>query len=105
MKTQNTFSILFWINASRAKNNEADLFARITVNQKRVNISLKRKVSIESWDKSKSRLKGNGQEARALNNYIDQTQAAIFKAYQDLVSENKLITSQVIKARYLGIDQ
>jgi len=58
MKTQNTFSILFWINASRAKNNEADLFARITVNQKRVNISLKRKVSIESWDKSKSRLKG-----------------------------------------------
>ena len=71
MKTQNTFSILIWINASRSKNNEADLFARITVNQKRVNISLKRKVSIDSWDKSKSKIKGNSQEARVINNYID----------------------------------
>lgn len=105
MKTQNTFSILIWINASRAKNNEADLFARITVNQKRVNISLKRKVSIDSWDKSKSKIKGNSQEARVINNYIDQTQSALFKVYQDLVSERKLITAEVIKARFLGTDQ
>ncbi|WP_372746965.1 site-specific integrase [Lutibacter sp.] len=105
MKTQNTFSILIWINASRAKNNEADLFARITVNQKRVNISLKRKVPLESWDKSKSKIKGNSQEARVINNYIDQTQAAIFKAYQELVTERKLITAEAIKARFLGTDQ
>ncbi|UMB52453.1 site-specific integrase [Lutibacter sp. A64] len=105
MKTQNTFSILIWINASRAKNNEADLFARITVNQKRVNISLKRKVLLESWDKSKSKIKGNSQEARVINNYIDQTQASIFKAYQELVNERKLITAEAIKARFLGTDQ
>lgn len=59
MKTSTTFSILFWINASRAKNNEAEIFARITVNQKRTNISLKRKIDIDSWCKSKSRAKGN----------------------------------------------
>jgi integrase len=105
MKTQNTFSILIWINASRAKNNEAVLFARITVNQKRVNISLKRKVPVESWDKSKSKIKGNSQEARVINNYIDQTQSALFKAYQDLVTERKLITAEAIKARFLGTDQ
>lgn len=105
MKTQNTFSILIWINASRSKNNEAVLFARITVNQKRVNISLKRKVPVESWDKSKSKIKGNSQEARVINNYIDQTQSALFKAYQELVNERKLITAEAIKARFLGTDQ
>lgn len=48
MKTSTTFSILIWINASRAKNDEAEIFARITVNQKRTNISLKRKINVES---------------------------------------------------------
>ena len=44
MKTEHTFSILIWINASRAKDNEAEIFARVTVNQKRANISLKQKI-------------------------------------------------------------
>lgn len=105
MKTTTTFAILIWINASRAKNNEAELFARITVNQKRVNISLKRKVNIESWDKAKSRVKGTSQEARIINGYIDQTQTALFQAYQDLKAERKIVTSQAIKSRFLGIDQ
>ncbi|WP_456424580.1 hypothetical protein [Lutibacter sp.] len=30
MKTTTTFSILIWINASRAKNNEAEIYARVT---------------------------------------------------------------------------
>lgn len=66
---------------------------------------MKRKVSIDSWDKSKSKIKGNSQEARVINNYIDQTQCTLFKVYQDLVSERKLITAEVIKARFLGTDQ
>lgn len=105
MKTKNTFSILIWINAARAKNNEAILFARITVNLKRVNISLKRKVPVDLWDKSKSRVKGNSPEARLINNYIAQTQAALFNAYQELVTERKLITAEAIKSRFFGTDQ
>ncbi|SNR78816.1 Phage integrase SAM-like domain-containing protein [Lutibacter agarilyticus] len=58
MKTSSTFSILIWINASRAKNNVAEIFARVTVNQKRANISLKRKIDINFWDKNKSKAKG-----------------------------------------------
>ncbi|MGY8911511.1 MAG: hypothetical protein ACKVIG_16855, partial [Flavobacteriales bacterium] len=41
MQSQNTFSLLFWVNASRAKNNIVSVYARITVNGKRANISLK----------------------------------------------------------------
>ncbi|NEW79874.1 MAG: site-specific integrase [Gelidibacter sp.] len=105
MKTSSTFSILIWINASRAKNNEAEIFARITVNQKRANISLKRKIDIDSWNKSKGRAKGNTQEARILNQYLDQVQAKFFESYQDLRAEDKLITAEIIKARFLGEDK
>ena len=50
MGSSTTFSILIWINSSRAKNNAAELYARITVNSKRVNISLKKKIDINTTD-------------------------------------------------------
>lgn len=105
MKTTITFSILIWINSSRAKDNQAQIFARVTVNQRRVNISLKKKVNIDSWDKAKSRVKGTGQDARILNGYIEQSQAALFQAYQDLKAERKMITAEAVKSRFLGTDQ
>lgn len=104
MKTSSTFSILIWINTSRVKNNEAAIFARITVNQKRTNISLHRKINIDSWVSSKSRAKGNSKEARNLNQYLDQIQSEIFQSYADLRLEGILITAKAIKARFLGLD-
>ncbi|WP_083191633.1 Arm DNA-binding domain-containing protein [Formosa haliotis] len=50
MKTSTTFSILFWVDFSRAKKEHASIYARITVNGKRTTISLKRKVLITDWD-------------------------------------------------------
>jgi len=64
MKTSTTFSILFWLKQSKAKNGEAPLYARITVNGKRAEISLKRKIKITNWNSSKNCVKGTNQEAR-----------------------------------------
>ena len=105
MKTSTTFSILIWINASRAKNNEAELFARITVNQKRTNISLKRKINISAWDKSKSKLKGNSENARKQNLFIEQVKSKLHNIQLDLNNKEELITSQLIKSIYLGEGQ
>ncbi len=102
MKTNNPFHILIWINASRAKNDEAEIYARITVNQKRANISLKRKIAINSWDKSKSKAKGNSSEARTINLHLEQVRSKLFKIYQDLSIKEKLITAQLIKSTFLG---
>ncbi len=105
MKTSKTFSILFWINASRAKNNEAEIYARVTVDRKRVNISLKRKVNVNLWDVKKKRVKGHTTSAKQINNYLDQTYAKLFQVYQDLKYKGELITAQLIKANYNGEDE
>ncbi len=105
MKTSATFSILFWINTSRTKENQAELYARITVNQKRVNFSLKRKAEINSWNKYKSRVKPSDPNATLTNRYLNQVQNQLFQCYQELKAENQLITPQAIKARYFGEDQ
>lgn len=105
MKTSKTFSILFWINASRAKNNEAEIYARVTVDRKRVNISLKRKINIDLWDITKKRVKGRTTSAKQINNYLDQTYSKLFQTYQNLKYKDKLITAQLIKANYNGEDE
>ena len=46
MKSSTTFLILIWINSPRAIDIQAELYARVTINQKRTNIGLKRKIDI-----------------------------------------------------------
>ncbi len=104
MQHSRTFSILFWINTSRTKNGEAKIYARVTVNQKRVNISLKYDVLVNTWDKNKSRVRGNSEKTRIINYYLDQVYSKLFKCYQELNAEEKLITAHAIKNRFLGID-
>ncbi|WP_242206523.1 site-specific integrase [Aestuariivivens insulae] len=105
MKTTSTLGILLWADFARAKDNQASIYARITVNGKRATLSLKRKVPVSDWDAHRGRARGTNQNARKLNNYLEQVNSDLFKCYQDLKAERKLITSNAIKARYLGDDE
>lgn len=102
MRNTNTFSILFWTDRKNMKDGQALLYARITVDGKRVNLSLKRKIDVSLWDAKKKRAKGTSSEARQINLYLDQTHTQLFQCYQDLKFKGELITAQLIKAGYGG---
>ncbi|MHB0753819.1 site-specific integrase [Polaribacter sp. M15] len=104
MQSQINFTLSFWVNATRIKNNEVSVYGRITVNGKRANISLQRKVILSEWDSKRGRAKGNKQESRLLNRYLDQVKNRIYIAYDELIKEKAFICSQSIKARFLGED-
>ncbi|SFB91794.1 Site-specific recombinase XerD [Algibacter lectus] len=104
MQSQTTFTLSFWVNATRVKNNQVSVFARVTVNGKRSNISLQRKVILSEWDSNKGRARGNKQESRLLNRYLDLVKNRIYEAHDQLVKEKTFICSQSIKARFLGED-
>ncbi len=105
MRTSSTFSILFWIYAKRIKNNQAPLYARITVDRKKLNISLKRRVDIQKWNPKKQRVNGNSEKARAINQYLDEVYSNLFQCYQELRTEDRQITPQAIKSKFLGDDK
>ena len=105
MRTSSTFSILYWIYTQRAdQNNCSNIYARITVNSKKVNISLKQKVNVDLWNSQRQKVKGNGQVSRMINLYLDEVKSEIVQCYRDLKSEIRVVTPQLIKARYLGED-
>ncbi len=104
MKTPNTFSVLFWLKLASTKNGKAPLYARITVNGKRSELSLKRKLAIADWDSTKNRLKGLSDETKLVNNYLKHVNSQLFESYQKFKSEKKLVTSSIIKAHFLGAE-
>ena|SRR5690606_1447512 len=104
MKSRATFSLAFWAHTSRVINELVPIYARITVNGKRSNISLHRRIPLNSWDSNKGGMKGYSQQSKAFNKYLQQIRARIYECYESLLSEDKLITSDLIKSRFLGED-
>ncbi len=102
MRTLSTFSILFWVYSQRAKNNLAIVYARITLNGRKLNISLKRKVDVSLWDSKKQRVSGKNPKCKELNQFLDQEQSKLFQCYQELRMEGKVLSPETIKSRYFG---
>ena len=100
-----TFSVLFFTRKLNRNKTELSIYARITVNGKCSEMSLKRKSLVNSWDASKGRVRGTSSKARNLNSYLDQVYSKLMDAQKKLLDKDSLITADKIKASYLGLDE
>lgn len=105
MKSRNTFGIQFVLRLPKNKIDEmATVYARITVNGRRTEISLKSKISIKNWDEGKGRAKGKREEIVKLNSHMEQVRSLIFDCYNQLIQQSKPVSIEAVKALYLGED-
>lgn len=106
MKSTNTFGIQFIIRIPKnEKATEATVYARITVNGRRSEISLKKKIDPKFWDEGKGRAKGKRDESAGLNNYIERIRSIIADGYHNLIQERKPINVDSVKALFTGHDE
>lgn len=105
MHTSRTFSIHFWLNLAKEKDGLAPIYARVTVDGKRAEISLQRRTSVTYWDTKSKKSKARTPEGKALNIYLDQAYAKLLVCHKQLSSDFKLVTSKGIKARFVGQDE
>ncbi|WP_417371671.1 phage integrase SAM-like domain and Arm DNA-binding domain-containing protein [Gelidibacter japonicus] len=105
MQTNTTFAVIFYTRKSRSNANELNIFARITVNQKRSEISLKRCTLLREWDSNKNRARGSSYKTKVLNTYLDQVYSHLLDCHRQLLEEGKIVTANAVKARYLGLDE
>ena len=98
-------SILFYVKRTKATSTgKLPIYLRITVNSARAEMSIKRSVTDEKWSSIQNRMKGNSEEARTLNTFLDIMRSRVYEIQKDLIHDGKEVTAESIKNILLGID-
>ena len=102
MKTTHTFGIQFIIRPGKTDNSKGIVYARVTVETRRIEISLKKTFQIKDWNNSRGIAKGSSPEIKKFNSYLEQVRAQITEAYRELQINKQQITPESIKALFFG---
>ncbi|MEK6154594.1 site-specific integrase [Flavobacteriaceae bacterium 3-367] len=101
-----SFAQLFYLKRRQSeKHLKVPIYLRLTVNGKRSELSIFRKVDPEKWNARTGRRRGSGIEAVQLNQYLDMVRAKVNKIHFRLVEEGNPFTALDIKNIYQGKDR
>ncbi|WP_346861152.1 site-specific integrase [uncultured Draconibacterium sp.] len=105
MKTKSTFGIHFVLKRAKVIDGTAPVYARITVDSSRCEISVKKRICLNNWNHGKGMAKGSNPEISRLNSYLEQIRSQLTLHYQELVSSKKSVSPEAIKNLFFGIDE
>jgi Arm DNA-binding domain len=71
------------------KGGQLPIYFRLTVNGERFEFSTKKFIEKSKWPSEQSKMKGNSEEARSLNNYLDLIKSKVFDIQMDLLHKNE----------------
>ncbi len=92
MKTD--FSIHFRIVKTKINNKGlVPIYLRLTVDQKRIEYSISRRVEPKLWSKKAQRAMGTNRDVVEINNHIDNLKHKLYKIHQKLVDNDEMITA------------
>ena len=101
-----SFSQLFYIKRRHLeKRVKVPIYLRLTVNGKRTELSISKRIDPEKWNAKTGRMKGSGMEAGALNQYLDTIRNKVNKVHQRLVEEDKPFTALDMKNLFQDKDK
>jgi site-specific recombinase XerD len=99
-----SFSVNFHVRKSRADDGKVQIYARVTINKIRIELSVKQKIKPEHWNELRGMAKTNKEELKVLNNYLEQLRAALVACYREMLLSKKVITAESFKQVYFGKD-
>jgi len=84
------------------KSGQLPIYFRLTVNGERFEFSTKKFIEKSKWSAEQSKMKGNSDEARSLNNYLDLIKSKVFDIQMELLHKNEELTIENFKSRLTG---
>ena len=96
----NNYSLLFYTKKSKNKSEFSTIYLRITIKGRRSEISTKQTIPTASWCSKSGKLKGNSQQAKAINSLLDNYKLKVFSSYNELIFANKEVTAETLKNKY-----
>ncbi|MEP7279709.1 MAG: site-specific integrase [Bacteroidota bacterium] len=100
-----TFNVIFHLRNIETKEDLFAVYARITINGKRIEISVKHTILAEDWNEKRGVAKAVKEECKLLNNYLEQLRASYVACYREMTLQKKEITVETFKKAYYGEDE
>lgn len=92
MRNTSTFGVQFITRMNKVKDGLAPIYARITVDSKRIEISLKKWVTLADWNNVKGMSKGSRPEIKSLNRYLEEVRSRLLECYQEMHNSINVIS-------------
>jgi site-specific recombinase XerD len=100
-----TLSLLFYLRKDALnEKGEAPIYLRITVNGQRSAVTLNRHIDPLKWN-SAGKAKGNKEEIKELNGYLDSVKNSIHAHQRNMLDRNKVITADSLRNAFLGLNE
>ncbi|GMQ31636.1 site-specific integrase [Algoriphagus confluentis] len=97
-----TLGIQFVGRSKNAKEKVYSLYARVTVDGRRTEISLKKKILKTYWNQARGVAKGNLPEALSLNQFLEELRSLIVSKYHELMLNGEHFDVENLKDLVLG---
>lgn len=104
-KKSNTFSVIFYVRKPRSNDEKVPIYARVTINGKRMDLSMKQKIKVDDWSDQKGMAKTKKEEFKILNNYLEQMRSSFVECYRDMTIKKKVINIDTFRKAYYGHDE
>src|SRR5436853_1116207 len=99
-------SILFYSKTSKiTKEGLVPIYLRVTIEGKRFEQSTHRYVLPARWSVAACKAKGNSEEARALNYFLDALKQKVYNYQWEIVQEGLELTADAFKKKWLGLTE
>ena len=85
-----------------AKSTAAVIYVRLTFHGRRVEFTTNRQIEVKKWNKQGSTAKGNSDESRAINRYLDSIRSKLYEIHDRLVRDNQPVSAKIIRDIYFG---
>ncbi|GAA3573251.1 site-specific integrase [Snuella lapsa] len=100
-----SFSLLFYIKKSKAdKQNKANIYLRITIDGRRAESSIHRKIDINRWSSETGLAIGSSKEIQEINRYISSIKNKVYQHHQRFIEKGELITAIKLRDAFLEKD-
>jgi len=96
-------NLLFWLyKAKKNSSGKAPIYLRITIGGSRAGIACNHFVLPKKWDNKRQHVKGNGDEAEAINDSLKIIRTKLLTTHNALKEQELPITAELLKLSYLG---
>ena len=98
-----TFNVVFHLRTSKRTDERFPIYARITIDGRRIEISVKQMIAGDDWNENRGMAKPLKEECRVLNNYLEQLRGSFVTCYRECLFKKKSLLLRHLRKHIMEI--